>query len=152
MKPFRILYGYNIKIPLISFPRREISQLANTSFRSICFKSAVFSLWFISLETNEFCRMQVSWRDKDMTSLTWNTVVLTEDRRFSVQRKYQNDWDLQITGVKLTDAGNYSCCIVVTTGQCNTHKVVTLIIQSKSTAIFLPCAITWVLLFRTRTI
>lgn len=64
-----------------------------------------------------------------MTSLTWNTEVLTEDRRFSVQRKYQNDWDLQITGVKLTDAGNYSCCIVVTTGQCNTHKVVTLIIQ-----------------------
>lgn len=81
--------------------------------------------------------MQVSWRDKDMNTLTWNTEVLTEDRRFSVQRRYQNDWDLQINNVKITDAGNYSCCIVVATGQCNTHKIVALVIQCKSTAISL---------------
>lgn len=73
--------------------------------------------------------IQVSWRDKDMNTLTWNTEVLTEDRRFSVQRRYQNDWDLQINNVKITDAGNYSCCIVVATGQCNTHKIVALVIQ-----------------------
>lgn len=72
--------------------------------------------------------VQVVWKDKDLNTLTLDAEVLVEDRRFSIQHKYQNDWDLQISFVRISDAGNYTCCFVITK-DCSTLAVVGLVIQ-----------------------
>lgn len=74
-------------------------------------------------------QIQVVWKDKDQNTLTMNTIILTEDKRFLVLRPYQSDWNLQIAGVKMTDTGNYTCCYVINTNECTTNRIVPLVIQ-----------------------
>lgn len=84
---------------------------------------------------------QVVWKDKDLTMLTLNEAVLTDDRRFSIQHKYQNDWDLQISSVRDSDTGNYTCCFVLS-GVCQTLKIVTLVIQIPPTIVNISSDVT----------
>jgi len=53
------------------------------------------------------------WRDPKSTVLTFNLVIQTSDKRFSIVRPYESDWSLRITNVQSKDAGNYSCVAVV---------------------------------------
>ena len=54
---------------------------------------------------------QVMWLSPHHEPLTRNDHVITADKRFSVDHPYQSEWNLEISGVKMDDRGNYTCMI-----------------------------------------
>lgn len=55
--------------------------------------------------------LQIEWLDPSGTLLTYDERVLTQDQRFSLQHPYLKEWVLDISNVRNTDAGNYTCRI-----------------------------------------
>ncbi|KAK2148742.1 hypothetical protein LSH36_485g01012 [Paralvinella palmiformis] len=73
---------------------------------------------------------QVMWLSPHHEPLTRNDHVITADKRFSVDHPYQSEWNLEISGVKMDDRGNYTCMISSTPVQ---KKIVHLRIVSAPT-------------------
>lgn len=70
---------------------------------------------------------QVEWYNKLNELLTQNNEVMTQDRRFSIKRRYVDEWVLSINNVRNSDAGRYECRI----GPYKSHSV-ELIVSSKT--------------------
>lgn len=63
--------------------------------------------------------IDVEWYNKLNELLTQNNEVMTQDRRFSIKRRYVDEWVLSINNVRNSDAGRYECRI----GPYKSHSV-----------------------------
>lgn len=117
-------------LPSLSSILTQTPSLPSSSHLTINVTAILGQSAFLPCAVRNIGTYSLLWlRVSDGDVLAVDNMLITQDSRFSLVKKFSNESNLLIQGVKLTDAGEYVCQINTETVK---SKIVNLIIFSKN--------------------